>query len=79
MLKTLIDLKPGEKARVKSVTAQGTIRRRIVDMGLVPGTEIEMERYAPLGDPVELKLNDYHLSLRKAEADTIILESLEEI
>ncbi|MDD2585859.1 MAG: FeoA family protein [Syntrophomonadaceae bacterium] len=79
MVKTLIELKPGEKARVKRVTAQGTIRRRIVDMGLVPGTEIEMERYAPLGDPVELKLNDYHLSLRKAEADTIILESLEEI
>lgn len=79
MVKTLIDLKPGEKARVKSVTAQGTIRRRIVDMGLVPGTEIEMERYAPLGDPVELKLNNYHLSLRKEEADTIILEPLEEI
>ena len=43
-------------------------------MGLVPGSEIEMERYAPLGDPVEIKLKGYHLSLRKEEAENIILD-----
>lgn len=79
MDKKLVNLAPGEKARIKKVTAQGPIRRRIVDMGLVPGAELEMERYAPLGDPVELKLNGCHLSLRKEEADTIILEQAEEV
>lgn len=78
MEKTLKDLEPGEKARVKKLNGHGPIRRRIVDMGLVPGVEIEMERYAPLGDPVELKVNSCHLSLRKEEADSILVEELKE-
>ncbi len=56
------------------VKGNGPIRRRIMDMGLVPGTELVMERYAPLGDPIEVKNHGFHLSLRKEEADTIILE-----
>lgn len=74
MTRTLKDLSPGEKGKVKSVKGSGPIRRRIMDMGLVPGAELVMERYAPLGDPVEVKNNGYHLSLRKEEADTIVLE-----
>ena len=74
MTKTLKDLKPGEAGTVKSVKGNGPIRRRIMDMGLVPGTELVMVRYAPLGDPIEVKNKGFHLSLRKEEADTIILE-----
>jgi len=74
MKRTLKDLNPGEIGRIKSVTGHGIIRRRIVDMGLVPGVELTMERYAPLGNPVEVKSQGFHLSLRKNEAETIILE-----
>ncbi len=72
-MKSLKDLVPGEKATVSKLVGVGPIRRRIVDMGIVPGAEIEMERYAPLGDPIEIKLKGYHLSLRKEEADNILL------
>ncbi len=74
MTRTLKDLAPGEKARIKSITGSGNIRRRILEMGLVPGMELMMERYAPLGDPVEVSSPGLFLSLRKEEAKTIILE-----
>lgn len=74
MNRTLRDLVPGDSARIKAVTGQGGIRRRILEMGLVPGVELVMERYAPLGDPVEIKTHGFHLSLRREEADAIILE-----
>lgn len=72
--RNLKDLKPGEKGRIVKVEGKGALRRRILDMGIVPGSDVEMERYAPLGDPVEIKLKGYHLSLRKGEAETIVLE-----
>jgi ferrous iron transport protein A len=74
MMRTLKELSRGEKGKIKAVKGSGPIRRRIMDMGLVPGVELIMERYAPLGDPVEVKNNGFHLSLRKEEADTVILE-----
>lgn len=74
MTRTLRDLDTGEKGRIRTIKGSGPIRRRIVDMGLVPGVEIVMERYAPMGDPVELKVRNSHISLRKEEAATIILE-----
>jgi ferrous iron transport protein A len=74
MTRTLKDLNPGESGMIKAITGNGPIRRRLMDMGLVPGSELIMERYAPLGDPVEVKKSGFHLSLRKVEADTIILE-----
>ncbi len=74
MTRTLKDLSPGESGKIKALTGNGPIRRRIMDMGLVPGIELIMERYAPLGDPLEVKNQGFHLSLRKEEADTIILE-----
>ena len=70
----LKDLEPGQKARIIKISGTSSIKRRIMDMGLVPGAEIEMERYAPLGDPVEIKLKGYHLSLRKEEAENIVIE-----
>jgi len=72
--KSLSDLRPGEKGRIIKVEAHGALRRRILDMGMVPGSDVEMERYAPLGDPIEIKLKGYHLSLRKGEAAVIVLE-----
>ncbi len=71
--RSLRDLKPGEKAIVCKVSGSGPIRRRILDMGILPGSEVQMERYAPMGDPVEIKIKGYYLSLRKNEAATIIL------
>jgi ferrous iron transport protein A len=74
MIRTLRNLSPGESGKIKTITGTGPIRRRLMDMGLVPGSELIMERYAPLGDPIEIKKRGFHLSLRKEEADTIILE-----
>jgi len=72
--RNLKEIEPGQKAKVIKITGSGPIRRRIMDMGLVIGSEIEMERYAPLGDPVEIKLKGYHLSLRKDEAENILIQ-----
>jgi len=65
---SLRDLKPGEKGRIVKIEGSGLIKKRIFEMGVVPGTVVELERVAPLGDPIEIKVRGYHLSLRKAEA-----------
>ncbi|OFV67877.1 MAG: Ferrous iron transporter, FeoA subunit domain protein [Candidatus Syntrophoarchaeum caldarius] len=72
--KTLSDMQPGEKGRVLSVSGDNTVQRRIRDMGIVRGTEIEVVRRAPLGDPVEFRLKGYNLSLRKEEAACVSVE-----
>jgi DtxR family Mn-dependent transcriptional regulator len=71
-------LEPGEKGRVVKVGGEGPIRKKIVEMGLVPGTTIEVEKLAPLGDPVEFKVKGYHLSLRKEEAARVLIQELDE-
>ena len=73
---TLDELEPGQKGRVLRIKGAGEINKRIVDMGLVRGTTVEVERVAPLGDPVEFRLKGYHLSLRKEEARSIWVEPL---
>jgi len=73
-IKSLAELKPREKGRVVKVGGKGSGRRRIIDMGVVSGAEIEMERVAPLGDPIEVKVKGYHLSLRKEDAANIYVE-----
>ena len=74
MSKILSDLLPGEKGVVKKVIGNSAIKRRIVDMGVVAGTLIEVQKFAPLGDPMEVKVKGFNLSLRKNEADMIELE-----
>lgn len=74
MIRTLRDLEVGSKGIIKKVNGGGRLRRRITDMGLVPGVEVEMERYAPMGNPVEVKVRNSHISLRKEEAAEIVLE-----
>jgi DtxR family transcriptional regulator, Mn-dependent transcriptional regulator len=70
----LLDMKPGQKAKIVQIRDRGSINKRIVDMGVEPGTMIEVERVAPLGDPVDVKVKGYHLSLRKDEATGITVE-----
>jgi len=74
-IKTLNQLKPGERATIVKVGGQGPVRRRILDMGVVKGAEIEVVRVAPLGDPVEFLIKGYNLSLRKSEAQQIQVEA----
>lgn len=73
MTKMLNLLKPGETGSVVRVIGNGLVKRRIVDMGIVAGTLIKVIKYAPLGDPMEIKVKNFNLSLRKAEAATIEL------
>ncbi len=72
--KTLEDLAPGERGTILSIgNKSGTVKRRLVDMGLTPGTEVRVTKIAPLGDPIEVSLRGYELSLRKADAGQIIM------
>lgn len=72
--KSLDELKPGEKGKIVRVRGKGSVHRRIIDMGVVTGTEVEMQRVAPLGDPIEIKVKGYCLTLRKEEASNIFVE-----
>jgi len=71
---TLKDLRPGERARVLCCRGSGSVFQRLCEMGFIEGAPLRMVRYAPLGDPIEVELSDYHLSLRKAEAGMIEVE-----
>lgn len=72
----LKDLKIGQKGKVRRINARGEMSKRIVEMGITPGAVVEVERVAPLGDPIDIKVKGYHLSLRKQEAEGIEIESL---
>ncbi|HZK43117.1 MAG TPA: FeoA family protein [Syntrophomonadaceae bacterium] len=76
MKSLLSDLEIGQNAKIVKVIGNGAVRRRMIDMGIVPGTVVKMERYAPLGDPFQIKLKGCHLSLRKEEAETVVIEAL---
>lgn len=71
---TLKDLKPGDQGRVVSLGEKGPLRRRIMEMGVTPGTPIKVVKVAPLGDPIEVNLRGYELSLRKDQAMRIVVE-----
>lgn len=71
---TLRDLKPGQSGKVTSIGEKGPMKRRIMDMGVTPGTVIKVIKVAPLGDPIEINIRGYELSLRKDEAQRIIVE-----
>lgn len=69
--RTLNQLTPGQSARVEKVGGSGAVRRRLMDMGIIRGTEIAVVKVSPMGDPVEYRVRGYHLSLRKSEAELI--------
>jgi ferrous iron transport protein A len=74
-MRTLASLKPGESALILKVHGRGALSRRLADMGLVPGQSVYLVRIAPMGDPLDIQLMGYHLSLRRAEADQVEIES----
>ncbi len=73
-MKTLKDVKVGQSAVVARLNGEGAVRRRIMDMGLTKGTEVYVRKVAPLGDPMELNVRGYELSVRKADAERIEVE-----
>jgi len=68
---TLADLEPNQKAVITRIQGEGTLRRRLMDLGLLSGTDVTMERSAPLGDPIEVLVKGTHLSLRREEASAV--------
>lgn len=73
-MKTLKDIRIGENAKIVKIYAEGAIKRRIMDMGLTKGTSVRVCKVAPLGDPIELTVRGYELSIRKADAELIEVE-----
>ena len=71
---TLKDAKIVQTVRVKKLTGEGAVKRRIMDMGITKGVEVYIRKVAPLGDPIEITVRGYELSLRKADAELIEVE-----
>lgn len=71
---TLADLKTGESGRIVKINVSGALRRRLMDMGVVANTDVSVEKVAPLGDPIEVRIKSYALSLRIGEARQIEVE-----
>ena len=74
MLKTLDEFKIGETGLIKKVEGEGRLRRRLFDMGVTPGATVYLRKKAPLGDPLEITIRNYELTLRKSEACLVVLE-----
>ena len=73
-MKTLKDVKIGETVTVSKLNGTGPLKRRIMDMGITKGTAIYIRKVAPLGDPIEITVRGYELSIRKADAENIIID-----
>jgi Fur family transcriptional regulator, ferric uptake regulator len=74
----LSELKEGQTGRIIRITGQGVLRRRLLEMGMIKGTRVYVEKYAPLKDPIELIIKGYHISLRVEEATHILLEEVKQ-
>ena len=74
MLKRLDEFKIGETGLIKKVEGEGRLRRRLFDMGVTPGATVYLRKKAPLGDPLEVTIRNYELTLRKSEAALVVLE-----
>ncbi len=75
-MKTLKELKVGDTARVVKLYGEGAVKRRIMDMGLMKGVDVQIRKVAPLGDPIEVTVRGYELSIRKADAEIIEVETV---
>ena len=73
---TLRDMNVGETCIVKRLTGEGAVKRRIMDMGITKGVEIYIRKLAPLGDPIEVTVRGYELSIRKVDADMVEVEAI---
>lgn len=74
MEKRLSEFKIGERGIIKIVNGEGRLRRRLFDMGVTPGAHIKLIKKAPLGDPIEINIRNYELTLRKDEASLVVME-----
>lgn len=74
MLKKLSELEIGEHGIIKNVLGEGRVRRRMLDMGVTPGALVYLRKKAPLGDPIEVTIRGYELTLRKVEASLVVIE-----
>ena len=79
MLKRLDEFKIGETGLIKKVEGEGRLRRRLFDMGVTPGAKVYLRKKAPLGDPLEVTIRGYELTLRKSEAELVLLEVEEDL
>lgn len=70
----LKEVKKGQTVKIKNVSGEGAVRRRIMDMGITKGTDVYVRKVAPLGDPIEVTVRGYELSIRKADAEMIEVE-----
>lgn len=75
--RTLRDCRAGDRVVIRRLAGAGSFRRRLMEMGFLPGTIVEIVKYAPLRDPIEFVVKGYHVSLRRVEAEKIILEDEE--
>mgnify|MGYP000989596128 CR=1 FL=1 len=73
MERTLKELKSGERGKIIQIKGEGSVRRRLMDMGVTRGAEVLVRKVAPLGDPIEVNIRGYELTLRKSEAENIIV------
>ena len=74
---TLDKLQPGQSARIEAVGGEGSLRQHFLDMGLIPGAELTLIKYAPMGDPIELRIHNYELTLRLADAEHVTVEQID--
>lgn len=77
-MKTLRDVPVGQSAKIVKIHGEGAVRRRIMDMGMTRGTDVTVRKVAPLGDPVEITVRGYELSIRKADAEMVEVGSNEQ-
>ena len=70
---TLRDLREGDRADIKAIRGEGSFKRRLLEMGFMPGTTVLIKKYAPLRDPIELVIKGYHVSLRREEAQQVLV------
>ena len=70
---SLRDLKEGDRAAIQSIRGEGAFKRRLLEMGFMPGTTVLIKKYAPLRDPIELVIKGYHVSLRRKEAQQVLV------
>lgn len=71
---TMKQMKPGQQGVVVKVNVTGALKRRLFDMGITPGAEVVMRKTAPLGDPIEINIRGYELSVRKSEAEAVLVK-----
>lgn len=72
---TLTELRPGQRGKILKIQAPGVIKRRLMDMGVIVGESVYVEKIAPFGDPIEIRVKNYSLSLRRSESDKIQVEA----